>query len=153
MRSHLLALSLLAVPASLWADEFSVPSRVTEATVFPQGAMLKRVATFDVPEGRHQIILTDMQAMCTNGNGGVNIVIHDQWHVCAFHRAHQFPTNANEALGPGLFIAQLNEGGTAGNRGHRGFHHRMVATQIGIKHEIKRQIKQLHRTLTRRFLA
>jgi uncharacterized protein (TIGR02231 family) len=60
MRSHLLALSLLAVPASLWADEFSVPSRVTEATVFPQGAMLKRMATFDVPEGRHQIILTDM---------------------------------------------------------------------------------------------
>ena len=60
MRSHALALCLLAVPAALWAEDFSVPSRVTEATVFPQGATLTRLASFKVPAGRHQLILADM---------------------------------------------------------------------------------------------
>lgn len=60
MRSHALALCLMAVPAALWADDFSIPSRVAEATVFPQGATLTRVAEFNIPAGRHQIILSDM---------------------------------------------------------------------------------------------
>ncbi|WP_375174369.1 mucoidy inhibitor MuiA family protein [Pseudooceanicola sp.] len=60
MRSFLLTMTVLAIPTALWADEFSVPSRVAEATVFPQGATLTRVAEFDLPAGRHQIILADM---------------------------------------------------------------------------------------------
>lgn len=60
MRSHALALCLLAVPAALWAEDISVPSRVAEATVFPQGATLTRVAQYAIPAGRHQLILTDM---------------------------------------------------------------------------------------------
>jgi uncharacterized protein (TIGR02231 family) len=60
MRSHLFALSLLALPSALWADEFAVSSRVARATVFPQGATLVREAAFDLPAGRHQIILSDM---------------------------------------------------------------------------------------------
>jgi len=60
MRPYALALTLLALPAHLWADNISVGSDVTQATVFPQGASLTRVASVDVPEGRHQIILSDM---------------------------------------------------------------------------------------------
>ncbi|WP_407494362.1 mucoidy inhibitor MuiA family protein [Pseudooceanicola sp. MF1-13] len=60
MRPYALALTLLALPAPLWADDISVSSDVTQATIFPQGASLTRVAQVDVPEGRHQIILTDM---------------------------------------------------------------------------------------------
>lgn len=60
MRHLPLTLCLLAVPATLWADEFSIPSRVSEATVFPQGATLTRVADYDLPAGKHQIILADM---------------------------------------------------------------------------------------------
>lgn len=60
MRYSALTLCLLAVPASLWADEFVVDSRVTAATVFPYGASLTRQADFTIPAGRHQLILTDM---------------------------------------------------------------------------------------------
>lgn len=60
MRSTLFALPLLAVPTALWADEFAVSSRVAQATVFPQGATLVREAAFELPAGRHQIILSDM---------------------------------------------------------------------------------------------
>ncbi|WP_136636391.1 mucoidy inhibitor MuiA family protein [Pseudooceanicola onchidii] len=60
MRRHALALCLLAIPAPLWADDIAVPSRVAEATVFPQGATLTRVASYEIPAGRHQLILTDM---------------------------------------------------------------------------------------------
>lgn len=60
MRPYALALCLLSLPSALWADEFAVPSRVSEATVFPQGATLTREASFDLPAGRHQLILADM---------------------------------------------------------------------------------------------
>ena len=60
MRSSLLALSLLAIPAALWADDLPVDSEVTSVTVFPQGATLTREGDFAVPAGQHQLILTDM---------------------------------------------------------------------------------------------
>ena len=60
MRSHLLAVCLLSVPSLLLADDIAVESRVTAATVFPRGATLTRLAQFQVPAGRHQIIVPDM---------------------------------------------------------------------------------------------
>lgn len=60
MRPLAYAVCLLAVPSALLADDFPVSSRVSAATVFPQGATLTRVAQLSVPAGRHQLILTDM---------------------------------------------------------------------------------------------
>tara|TARA_R110002124_G_scaffold218598_2_gene384430 strand:+ start:84 stop:1712 length:1629 start_codon:yes stop_codon:yes gene_type:complete len=60
MRPLAYAVCLLAVPSALFADDFPVSSRVSAATVFPQGATLTRVAQLSVPAGRHQLILTDM---------------------------------------------------------------------------------------------
>ncbi|MWB76498.1 mucoidy inhibitor MuiA family protein [Pseudooceanicola sp. 216_PA32_1] len=50
--------ALLALPAL--AEDIPVASRVSAATVFPQGAALTRTASFSAPAGQHQLILTDM---------------------------------------------------------------------------------------------
>jgi uncharacterized protein (TIGR02231 family) len=54
----LAAVCLAGMPAM--ADDFVVPSAVASAVVFPVGATLTRAAEFDLPAGRHQIILADM---------------------------------------------------------------------------------------------
>ncbi|EAQ03759.1 hypothetical protein OB2597_10966 [Pseudooceanicola batsensis HTCC2597] len=60
MRPFAAALMILALPGPLAAEDFVVSSRVTAATVFPQGATLTRVATVSVPAGRHRILVQDM---------------------------------------------------------------------------------------------
>lgn len=50
--------ALAALPAL--AEDIAVASRVSAATVFPQGAALTRTARFTAPAGAHQLILTDM---------------------------------------------------------------------------------------------
>lgn len=61
-----LALPLL-LPFPAFAEDIAVPSRVTEATVFPQGAALVREATFSAPAGQHRLILSDMPVRDAQG--------------------------------------------------------------------------------------
>jgi len=60
MRATSLALPLALVAAPLMADEVPVTSRVSAATVYPDGATVTREAAFSAPEGRHELIVTDL---------------------------------------------------------------------------------------------
>ena len=65
MRPIVLTLTTLALAAPLGvaravAEDIVLPSRVASATVFPSGATVERTAAFDIPQGRHRLILTDM---------------------------------------------------------------------------------------------
>lgn len=55
-----LALVLACLPLSALAGEFSLPSRVSAVTLYPQGANVTREASFSVPEGAHDLILADL---------------------------------------------------------------------------------------------
>ncbi|OWU85797.1 hypothetical protein ATO6_02490 [Oceanicola sp. 22II-s10i] len=65
MRAALILPLLLPFPAL--ADDITIPSRITGATVFPSGAALTRVATFNAPAGQHRLILGDMPVMDVSG--------------------------------------------------------------------------------------
>ncbi|WP_434289536.1 DUF4139 domain-containing protein [Celeribacter sp. SCSIO 80788] len=50
--------ALIALPA--FAERFEARSLVTEATLYPQGAMITRNATVSLPEGAHEIVFVDI---------------------------------------------------------------------------------------------
>jgi uncharacterized protein (TIGR02231 family) len=61
MRPLTLSLLLaLAVPAALWADDIPLTSRVTDVTLYPQGATIQRQVPFSAPKGQHDLILLDL---------------------------------------------------------------------------------------------
>lgn len=62
MRFSLSLLSLLAssVATSAWAEDIAVKSRVAEVIVHPEVAAITRRAEFDLPAGRHRLILNDI---------------------------------------------------------------------------------------------
>ncbi|WP_122072139.1 DUF4139 domain-containing protein [Pseudophaeobacter sp. EL27] len=62
MRFPLSLLSLLAssVATSAWADDIAVNSRVAEVIVHPEVAAITRRAEFDLPAGRHRLILNNI---------------------------------------------------------------------------------------------
>lgn len=55
-----LALAAALAASAAQADSFDTASAVTAATLYPQGATLTREAAFDLPAGRHTLVLTDM---------------------------------------------------------------------------------------------
>ncbi len=55
-----LALLIACCPAALFADDIPLTSKVTAATLYPQGATITRQVPFNAPEGSHQLILTDL---------------------------------------------------------------------------------------------
>ncbi len=58
---YLLSVSLLGLMASgALADEFTLDSTVSAVTVYPAGATITRAAGFDIPAGRHKIIISDI---------------------------------------------------------------------------------------------
>lgn len=50
--------ALIALPA--YAERFEARSLVTEATLYPAGAMITRDATVSLPEGQHEIVFADI---------------------------------------------------------------------------------------------
>ncbi len=60
MRGVSLALSLVLVASPALADDLAVTSRVSAATVYPEGATVTREAAFSAPAGEHELILTDL---------------------------------------------------------------------------------------------
>jgi uncharacterized protein (TIGR02231 family) len=60
MRGVSLALSLVLVASPVLADDLAVTSRVSAATVYPEGATVTREAAFSAPAGEHELILTDL---------------------------------------------------------------------------------------------
>lgn len=50
--------ALIALPA--FAERFEARSLVTEATLYPQGAMITRNATVTLPAGQHEIVFVDI---------------------------------------------------------------------------------------------
>ncbi|MGR3518695.1 MAG: mucoidy inhibitor MuiA family protein [Roseovarius sp.] len=60
MRGVSLALSLVLVASPVVADDLPVTSRVSAATVYPEGATVTREAVFSAPAGEHELILTDL---------------------------------------------------------------------------------------------
>lgn len=60
MRGVSLALSLVLVASPALADDLPVTSRVSAATVYPEGAAVTREAAFSAPAGEHELILTDL---------------------------------------------------------------------------------------------
>ncbi|MFB9149987.1 DUF4139 domain-containing protein [Roseovarius ramblicola] len=60
MRAVSLALSLILVAATASAGDLPVTSRVSAATVYPEGATVTREAEFSAPAGQHELILTDL---------------------------------------------------------------------------------------------
>lgn len=53
-----LALALSALP--LRAEDIALSSRVSEVTLYPQGASVTREAVFSVPAGHHEMIVADL---------------------------------------------------------------------------------------------
>lgn len=60
MRAVALALSVVLLAAPALADDLPVTSRVSAATLYPEGATVTREAEFSAPAGRHDLILTDL---------------------------------------------------------------------------------------------
>lgn len=58
MRALCLALCLAAAPA--FADDIALTSRVTAATLYPQGATVTREVPFAVPAGAHDLVIADL---------------------------------------------------------------------------------------------
>ena len=52
-----LAFALCLLPGPLWAEEVALFARPTAVTVYPSGALVSREMTFDLPQGRHSLIL------------------------------------------------------------------------------------------------
>ena len=63
MNKILLSALLLSTAISpVLAKDMTVPSKVSEVTVYPRGAQIKRIATSEVPAGDNVIILNDLPA-------------------------------------------------------------------------------------------
>jgi len=60
MRAVSLAFALVLGVAPAWADDLPVTSRVSAATVYPEGATVTREAEFSAPAGQHELIVTDL---------------------------------------------------------------------------------------------
>lgn len=58
MRVAVILFGLL--PGMLWAGDVPLASRVTAVALYPQGATVTREASFDLPAGRHELILADL---------------------------------------------------------------------------------------------
>jgi uncharacterized protein (TIGR02231 family) len=56
---RILLLSVL-FPACAFADQIPATSRITEVTIYAQGAWVQREVTFDAPAGRHELMLDDL---------------------------------------------------------------------------------------------
>lgn len=52
--------ALCLFPMAIMADDFAVDSEIRAVTVYPNGATLTREVAYDLPAGRHQIVLKDM---------------------------------------------------------------------------------------------
>jgi len=58
---YLLSVSLLGLAASgALAGEFNLDSAVSTVTIYPQGATITRNMAFDIPGGRHTLMITDI---------------------------------------------------------------------------------------------
>lgn len=57
-----LPLILAMFPVALWADDIPLTSRVTDVTLYPQGATIHRQVPFSAPAGQHDLILIDLPA-------------------------------------------------------------------------------------------
>ncbi|MGC9418527.1 MAG: mucoidy inhibitor MuiA family protein, partial [Rhodovulum sp.] len=55
-----LALCLALAPSALWADDIPLTSAVAAVTLYPDGATITRQVPFDMPAGRHRLILADL---------------------------------------------------------------------------------------------
>jgi uncharacterized protein (TIGR02231 family) len=64
---RILLLSVL-FPASALADQIPATSRITEVTIFAQGARVVREVTFDAPAGAHDLVLADLPAALGDGS-------------------------------------------------------------------------------------
>ena len=51
---------LTLLPSALWADDIPLMSDVSSVTLFPDGATIVRSVPFSAPQGRHELILTDL---------------------------------------------------------------------------------------------
>jgi uncharacterized protein (TIGR02231 family) len=49
-------------PACAFADQIDATSRITDVTVYPYGAQITRVVTFDAPAGAHDLMIGDLPA-------------------------------------------------------------------------------------------
>lgn len=59
MRIAVLAVALL-LPLPVWAAEIDVEGAVVAATLYPEGASIERLASFDAEAGRHSILIAGM---------------------------------------------------------------------------------------------
>jgi uncharacterized protein (TIGR02231 family) len=60
MRRILLA--TVFFPACAFADQIDATSRITDVTVYPYGAQITRVVTFEAPAGAHDLMIGDLPA-------------------------------------------------------------------------------------------
>lgn len=56
MRNCLSLLALMSASAA-WGDTIPVSSKVTEVTMYPEGAAITRTAEFQIPAGKHRLVL------------------------------------------------------------------------------------------------
>jgi uncharacterized protein (TIGR02231 family) len=76
-----LSVSLLSLMASgALADEFILQSTVNAATVYARGATITRAVSYDIPAGRHRLVIADIpyefQTQTLQFRGGDGLVIH-----------------------------------------------------------------------------
>lgn len=90
-------LCLLAViwPASVLAEDVALFAQPTAVTVYPTGALIARAVPFDVPEGRHRLILSGLP---DRGGPGFDVALEGARLLAATYR--QTRTEAPDALLP-----------------------------------------------------
>ncbi len=55
-----LLLATVFFPTCAFADQIDATSRITDVTVYPYGAQITRVVTFDAPAGSHDLMIGDL---------------------------------------------------------------------------------------------
>lgn len=79
MRKLLLTTAITTLAGTAFADDFAISSEIDKVTVYPSGATIERSVEFDVPAGRHVILLDNIprginaDSLRVSGGGGLTI--------------------------------------------------------------------------------
>ena len=59
---HRIVTLALLLPCPALADTILAKSQITAVTLYPQGAQVTRVVSFNAPAGTHDLLITDLPA-------------------------------------------------------------------------------------------
>ena len=93
---------------------------------------------------RRHVVLPQMEPLGLDGERRFEIVVDDQGHAASGQRRLERPAHLDEPLGTGGLVAQLDDRRPAGDGGARRLDHGMQAAEVGVEHEVERQVRPSH---------